>query len=187
MSQQLGLVADENGMLLFALIEMHDGFGYLAHEIAAVMRWLEIQLEGQLAEQIQSRSRRPVQIQDLIEVGIEAGAESAGRGGFAGAYFAGQQPGAMMIHQELETHLDLVPGLRSEQLLGIGIVAEGSFLEPEEGFYHGGSSSSFFFMSRSTKLMPVGSGSAALDGLADGNWPLTTGSTRRAVPSALPW
>ena len=38
-------------------------------------------------------------------------------------------------------------------------------------------------MSRSTKLMPVGSGSAALDGLAEGNWPLTTGSTSRAVPS----
>jgi hypothetical protein len=60
-----------------------------------------------------------------------------------------------MIDEELEPRLDLVPGFRSEQLLGIGAVAERSPFETEEGFYHGGSSSSFFFMSRSTKLMPV--------------------------------
>ena len=79
-----------------------------------------------------------MQIQDLIEVGIEAGGEGAGGGGFAGAHFAGQQAGAVMIDQELEPCLDLVPGLGSKQLLGIGAVAEGSLFETEEGFYHGG-------------------------------------------------
>jgi hypothetical protein len=55
-----------------------------------------------------------VQIQDLIKVGIEAGAEGAGRGRFARADLAGQQSGAVMIHQELQARLHLVPGLRSE-------------------------------------------------------------------------
>src|SRR5213594_2448439 len=110
-----------------------------------------------------------MQVQDLIEVGIESGGEGAGRGRFTGAHFAGQQAGAVMIDQELESCLDLVPGLGSKQLLGIGAVAERSLFETEEGLYHGGSSSSFFLMSRSTKLMPVGWDSAALAGLADGN------------------
>ena len=137
MAQQLGFVADENGMLLLALIETHDGFGDLAHQVAAVVRRFQIQFQGQLAEQIQSRSGGPVQIQDLIEVGIEPGGEGAGGGGFAGADFAGEQTGAVMIDQKLEPRLDLGPGLRSEQLLGIGAVAEGSFLETEESLHHG--------------------------------------------------
>src|SRR5207247_2302576 len=169
MAQQLRFVADENGMLLFALVKMHDGLGDLAHQIAAVVRRFQIQFQGDLAEQIQSRSRGPVQIQDLIEVGIEASGEGAGRGRFTSAHFAGQQAGAVMIDQELEARLDLVPGLGSKQLLGIGAIAERSLFETEEGLYHGGSSSSFFFRSRSTKLMPVGWDSAALDALAEGN------------------
>ena len=127
-----------------------------------------------------------MQIQDLIKVGIEGGGEGTSRGRFAGADLAGEQTGAMMLDQELEARLDLVPGLRSEQLLGVGAVGEGSFLEPEERFYHGGSSSSFFLMSRSMKLMPVGSGSTAGEGLADGNWAFTTGSTQRAMPCGWP-
>ena len=31
MAQQLSFIADENGMLLLALVEMHDGFRDLAH------------------------------------------------------------------------------------------------------------------------------------------------------------
>src|SRR5438445_3190020 len=41
MAQQLGFVADENGMLLLTLIEAHDGLGDLAHQIAAVVRRFE--------------------------------------------------------------------------------------------------------------------------------------------------
>ena len=137
MAQQLGLVADENGMLLLALVETHDGVGDLAHQVAAVVRRFQIQFQGQLAEQIQSRSGGPVQIEDLIEIGIEAGGEGAGGGGLAGADFAGQQAGAVMIDQKLEPRLDLIPGLGSKQLLGIGAVAERRFLETEEGFHHG--------------------------------------------------
>ena len=152
-------------MLLLALIEAHDGFGDLAHQVAAVVRRDQVQFQGQLAQQVESRSRGPVQVQDLIEIGIEAGGEGARRGGFAGAHFAGEQAGAVMIDQELEPRLDLGPGLGSKQLLGIGAVAEGRFLETEEGFYHGtdSSSSSFWSWSSSTKLMPVGSGAAALE------------------------
>jgi hypothetical protein len=43
MTQQLGFVADEKGMLLFILIEVHDGLGDLAHQIAAVVRRLQIE------------------------------------------------------------------------------------------------------------------------------------------------
>src|SRR6516164_2311518 len=92
-----------------------------------------------------------------------------------------------MIDQELKARLDLIPRLRCKQLLGVGVVAERSLFETKKRFYHGGSSSSFFFTSRSTKLMPVGSGSAGLAGLVEGNWPFTTASTSRAVPSDLPW
>jgi hypothetical protein len=92
-----------------------------------------------------------------------------------------------MIDQELKPSLDLIPRLRCKQLLRVGIVAERGLFETEERLCHGGSSPSFFAMSRSTKLMPVGSGSAALDGLVEGNWPFTTASTSPAVPSDLPW
>ena len=37
MAQQLSFVADENGVLLFALVETHDGGGDLAHQVAAVV------------------------------------------------------------------------------------------------------------------------------------------------------
>ena len=37
-------------MLLFALVEMHDSLGDLAHQIAAVVRRLQIQFQGDLAE-----------------------------------------------------------------------------------------------------------------------------------------
>ena len=85
--------------------------GDLAHQVAAVVRRLQVQFQGQLAQQIQSGSGSPVQIQDLIEVGIEAGGEGAGGGGFAGADFAGEQAGAVMIGEKLEPRLDLVSRL----------------------------------------------------------------------------
>jgi hypothetical protein len=40
-------------MLLLAFVEMHDGFRDLADQIAAVVGRLQIQLQSQLAEQIQ--------------------------------------------------------------------------------------------------------------------------------------
>ena len=68
MAQQLGFIADEKGMLLLSLIETHDGLGDLAHQISAVVGGFQIELQGQLAEQIECRSGSPVQIQDLIKV-----------------------------------------------------------------------------------------------------------------------
>src|SRR6202035_5081812 len=171
MAQQLSFVADQNGVLLLGLVETHDGIGDLAHKVAAVVRRLQIEFQGQLAEQIQSRPGTPVQIEDLIQVGIEAGGEGAGGGTLAGADFPGEQTSAMMIDQKLEPRLDLSPGLRSEQLLGIGAVAERGFLETEESFHHGDYSfSSWFFFrcSSSTKLMPVGSGSALAGRFGEG-------------------
>src|SRR6266478_1269297 len=127
-------------MLLLALIEAHDGTGDLAHQIAAVVGRIQIQFQRQLAEQIQRRSRGPVQIEDLIQVGIERGAEGTSGSGFARADFAGEQAGA-----------------------------EGRLFETEESFQHDRYSSSFpssfFCLSSSTKLMPVGSGSGEAAGL----------------------
>src|SRR2546426_8501666 len=188
MAQQLSFVADENGVLLLALIETHDGIGDLAHQVAAVVRRFQVQFQSQLAEQIQGRPGAPVQIEDFIQVGIESGGEGAGGGGLAGADFPGEQAGAVMLDQKLEPRLDLGPGLRSEQLLGIGTVAERRFLETEECFHHKSYSfSSFFFWSSSTKLMPVGSGSAGAGRFAEGSCALMTGSTKRAVPCGFPW
>ena len=189
MAQQLRFVADENGVLLFALVEIHDGGGDLAHQVAAVVRRFEVEFQGQLAEQIQSGPGSPVQIQDLVEVGIESGGEGAGGGGLAGADFAGEQTGAVVIGQKLEPCLGLGAGLRREQLFAIGMVAERRFLETEESFHHERYSSSSFFLrlSSSTKLMPVGSGSAAGERFTGGKPALMTGSTRRAVPCSFPW
>src|ERR1017187_3621302 len=145
MAQQLRFVADENRVLFFALVEIHDGGGDLTHQVAAVVCRLEVEFQGQLAKQIQSGAGSPVQIQNLVEIGIESGGEGSGGGGLAGADFAGEQTGAMMIDQKLEPRLDLGPGLGSEQLFGIGAVAERRFLETEESFHHGDYSFSSFF------------------------------------------
>ena len=114
MAQQLSFVANENGVLLLGLIETHDGIGDLAHQVAAVVRRLQIQFQGQLTEQVQSGPGAPVQIEDFIQVGIESGGEGAGGGTLAGADFAGEQTSAMMIDQKLQPGLDLSPSLRSE-------------------------------------------------------------------------
>jgi hypothetical protein len=67
--QQLCFMADENGVvLLVGLIETHDDLRGLAREIAAIVRRFHIQFERQLTQQIERRSRGPVQIQDLIQV-----------------------------------------------------------------------------------------------------------------------
>src|ERR1035437_6045576 len=68
----------------------------------------------QWAEQIQRRSGGPVQVEDLIQVGIERGGEAAGGGGFTGADFTGEQPGAVMIGQKLQPRFGLVPCLGRE-------------------------------------------------------------------------
>src|SRR5205807_808881 len=178
--------ADENGMLLFTLIKTHDGLGDLAHQIAAVVRRFQIEFQCQLAEQIERGSGSPVQIQDLVQVGIERGGEATGGGRFTGADFPGEQAGAVMIGQKLQPCLGLIPGLRREQLFGIGAIAERRFLKAEKSFHHDGYSFSCFCLSSSTKLMPVGSGSAEAVRFTEGNWPLTTGSTGRAVVSSCP-
>src|SRR5258708_27798192 len=188
MGQQLGFIANENGMLLFALVKIHDGGGDLAHQISAVVRWLEVELQGQLAKEIQSGAGSPMDIQDLIEAGIESGGEGAGGGGLACADFAGEQTGAVMIGQKLESRFGLGVGLRREQLFAVGIIAERHFLEAEESFHHERHSlSSFFRLSSSTKLMPVGSNSALGTRFTGGKRALTTGSTRRALPCIFPW
>ena len=59
-AQQLRFVADENGVLFFALVEIHDGGGDLAHQVAAVVGRFEVELQCQLAEEIQSGTGSPV-------------------------------------------------------------------------------------------------------------------------------
>ncbi len=50
MAQQLGFVADQNGVLLLGLVETYDGVCDLAHQVAAIVGRLQIQLQGQLAQ-----------------------------------------------------------------------------------------------------------------------------------------
>src|SRR5919109_1519867 len=189
MAQKLSFIADENGMLFLTLIQTHNGLRDLARQIAAIVRRLQIEFQRHLAEQIEGRARRPVQIHHFEQIGIQRGGEAARRGALARTDFAGEQPRAVMLHQKLEPRLDLIPRLRSKQLFGVGAVGERRFLEAEEGFYHGTSSSSsscFFACTISTKLMPVGSGVGGATGLAEGNWPLTTASSGRAAAWSFP-
>src|SRR5215471_18892405 len=111
---------------------------------------------------------------------MECGGEGACGRGLAGADFAGEQTRTVMIGQKLQPRLGLIPSLRGEQLLGIGAVAEGRFLQTKESFHHArysllSSALSFFRASSSTKLMPVGAGLAASVRSAGGKRPLTTG------------
>src|SRR5215831_11995284 len=192
-AQQLGLVADEQGVLFLALIQAHDSLRDLARQVAAIVRRLQIQFQRHLAEQIERRARRPVQIHHLEQIGIQTGGEAARRGALARTDFAGDQPRAAMLYQKLEPRLDLIPGLGSKQLFAIRVVAERCFLEAEEGFYHGTSSSSLsglisglLWWTNSTKLMPVGWGAGGDAGWGEGNWPLTTASSGRAEACSLP-
>ena len=52
MRQQVGFIADENRVLLFALVQTHDGIGDLPHQIAAEVGRGEIQRQGNLAQRI---------------------------------------------------------------------------------------------------------------------------------------
>jgi len=163
MRQQVGFIADQNRMLLFALIQPHHGIGDLAYQVAAKVSRLQVQFERDLAEQVQRRAGGEVHVENLVEAGVERGSEHARGGGLAGPHFAGDQSHAVMLGQKLQPRLKLVPGLGGEQLFGVGTVGEGGFLEAEKGFPHG-----YFFS--------VSQG---------GNNPLTTASTSRARPSAL--
>jgi hypothetical protein len=66
MRQQMRFVADENRMLLFALIQAHDGVGNLAHQVATEVRRLEVQRQCDLAQQIERRAGSEVDIEDLL-------------------------------------------------------------------------------------------------------------------------
>ncbi len=60
MRQQVGFIADQNGMLLLALVQTHDGIGDLAHQVAAEVRRFQVQFQGDLAKQVQRRAGREV-------------------------------------------------------------------------------------------------------------------------------
>jgi len=114
MTQQMGFITNEDGVLLFALVQPHEGFRDLAHQIAAIMRRLQVQFAGQLEEKIQNRAGGSVQIENLIEVRVEAGGEGAGGGGLARSHLAGEQTCGLVIDQKLQSSLELSPGLGSE-------------------------------------------------------------------------
>jgi hypothetical protein len=62
MRQQVRFVTHENRVLLFALIQAHDRLGNLAHQVAPEVRWLQLQRQGDLAQQIERREGSEVDI-----------------------------------------------------------------------------------------------------------------------------
>ncbi len=50
MRQQVGFIADQNRMLLLALVQAHDGAGNLAHQVAAEVRRFQVQFQCDLAQ-----------------------------------------------------------------------------------------------------------------------------------------
>src|SRR5580658_2415021 len=151
-------------MLLFALVQAHHGAGDLTHQVAAKVRRLQVQFQGDLTQQVQRRTRGEVYVEDLVQAAIERGGEYARGSGLARAHFAGDQTYAVMLGQELQPRLDLSPRLGSEQLFGVGAIGKRRLLETEKGFPHG------YFSSVSQ----------------GGSNPLTTASTSLATPSGLP-
>src|SRR3974390_3232936 len=140
MVEEVGFVADQQGMLFLVLVQTHDGFGDLPYQITAAASRFEVQFTRQLPQKIRARSETPVQVEDLVQAGVEGSGEGAGGGGFSGSDFAGQQTGGVMIHEELQSGVDLIPGLRREQLLAIRVITERRFLKTEESFPHNSSS-----------------------------------------------
>jgi hypothetical protein len=49
MRQQVGFIADQNRMLLLTLVQAHDGVCNLAHQVAAEVRWFQVQFQSDLA------------------------------------------------------------------------------------------------------------------------------------------
>jgi hypothetical protein len=64
----------------------------------------------------------------LNRFGLSAAVKATGGGALSRTDFAGQQAGAVMIHQKLQPRLGLTPGLRGKQLFAVGAVAERRFL-----------------------------------------------------------
>src|SRR5262249_29222098 len=164
MWQQVGFIADQNGVLLLALVQTHDGFGDLAHQVAAEVRRLQIQFQSDLAQQVQRRAGGEMDIENLVEAGLARAGEATGRGGFSRANLAGDQAHAVMLRQKLQPRLDLIPGLGGEQLFGVWTVGERRLLESEKRFPHA------YFSSSSQ----------------GGSSPLTTAFTSRARPCGWP-
>jgi hypothetical protein len=75
-------------------------------------------------------------LENLVEIGIQRRGEHPRGGGLPRAHFTGEQAHAGMLGEELEPGLDLLPGRRGEQLLGVGAVGEGRLLEAEKSFPH---------------------------------------------------
>jgi len=49
-AQQMGFIANQNGMLFFALVQTHDGVGDLTDQIPAAARWLQVQFARHLSQ-----------------------------------------------------------------------------------------------------------------------------------------
>jgi hypothetical protein len=60
-----------------------------------------------------------VQVNPFEQIRVQTGKPGSGRGGLAGADFAGEKTGAAVIDEELQTGLDLLPASVFEQLLAI--------------------------------------------------------------------
>src|ERR1700674_2881474 len=83
--------------------------GNLAYQVAAEVRRLQVQFQGDLTQQVQRRARGEVHVEDFVQAGVERGGEHARSGGLACAHFAGDQTHAVMLRQELQPRLDLIP------------------------------------------------------------------------------
>ena len=53
MAEKLRFIQNQDGMLFTGLVQTDDGFRDLSREIAAIMRRLQIQTTGNLAQQVQ--------------------------------------------------------------------------------------------------------------------------------------
>ena len=71
------------------------------YQVGAAVSRLQIQLASEQGQQVQEGAGRPVQIKDLVQIGVEVAQQGTGGGGFAGPDLASKQTHAAVIDEKL--------------------------------------------------------------------------------------
>jgi hypothetical protein len=77
--QELGLIQDQERVAFFGFMVTNQRLGDLMRQVGAPAGGLQVEHAGEQAKQVQGRAGSPVQVNDLVEVGVERGKQGAGR------------------------------------------------------------------------------------------------------------
>ena len=126
----LGFVDDEHGELL-GLAHQSGDFG-ADGAVGGGARALggQSQLPGDGFVHVEDVSGGQADVAHPVQARMQGGGDVAAHGGFARADLSGHEADALELDEVMEPGLGLAPGVRLEQLVGVGRGLEG---EPGEG------------------------------------------------------